>query len=151
MEQFSNIFYVLDAEPFKISVPIMGEIMTWLKKEIQTTRTQTEGGKNILRAEETEIQELVEFTKNQMLGTGTNEWWKYTLPTGGEPTIITLKAGYRRLVILMALEAIGNQQESRPVEVRVKLEGSQLKDEVYQCYERTWVQGTKVMVNIHME
>ena len=151
MEQFSNIFYVLDAEPFKISVPIMGEIMTWLKKEIQTTRTQTEGGKNILRAEETEIQELVEFIRNQMVGTGTSEWWKYTQSTGGEPTTITLKAWYRRLAILMALEAIGNQQEPRPVEVRVQLEGSQLKAEVYQCYERTRVQGTKVMVNIHME
>ena len=151
MGQFADIDYVVNTELFRVNAPITGEVMTWLQKEIQTTRTQIEKGKDILRAKETEIQELVEFTKNQMLTTGTSTWWKYTQSTKGEPTIKKLKAWYRRLAILMALEAIGNQHEPRPVEVRVQLEGSQLKAEVYQCYERTRVQGTKVMVNIHME
>ena len=58
-----DTWYLSNAEPFRVNAPIMGEIITRLQEEIQTTQTQIGGGRDITRAEETEIQELVELKK----------------------------------------------------------------------------------------
>jgi len=101
---------------------------------------------------EEEISELVRLMTILMWATGPSEWWEPAMlqhhRMGNQEKQLVIC--YRRLIMLRAIEVLGDQYSPKPIEVRVRIKSEEIEDYVYQCYENSQMERAEIMVNIHM-
>jgi hypothetical protein len=144
--------YKVDGEvdPIIIDASMTEEIRGCIKVEIKAVKDQI--FKVASEVTEEEISELVRLMTILMWATGPSEWWEPAMlqhhRMGNQEKQLVIC--YRRLIMLRAIEVLGDQYSPKPIEVRVRIKSEEIEDYVYQCYENSQMERAEIMVNIHM-
>jgi hypothetical protein len=139
-----------EVRPIVIDASMTEEIRGCIKVEIKAVEDQIL--KVASEVTEEEISELVRLMTILMWATGPSEWWEPAMlqhhRMGNKEKQLVIC--YRRLIMLRAIEVLGDQYSPKPIEVRVRIKSEEIEDYVYQCYENSQMERAEIMVNIHM-